>query len=167
MNPPCNTVFNVAAVKMNDDGTRPFNRRECTNDSCQLHLVVGRKRAAAIELQSVLTPDEPGSPTPYAGIFFAGPISPNFKNSRCRCVSHGALWFSAIGADGLMEVGEKVDEMRPAAGTPEVGTLAGILANSLQLTILAPGRRLTAESKRIFEHCGSHLSPALSSHSQA
>ncbi|WP_410097770.1 hypothetical protein, partial [Sutterella wadsworthensis] len=73
-------------------------------------------------------------------------------------MSHGALWFSAIGADGVMEVGEKVDEMRPAAGTPEVGTLAGILANSLQLTILAPGRRLTAESKRIFEHCGSHLS---------
>jgi hypothetical protein len=36
-------------------------------------LVIGRKRAAAIELQSVLTPDEPGSPTPYAGIFFAGP----------------------------------------------------------------------------------------------
>lgn len=73
VNPPCNAVFNVAAVKMNDDGTRPFDRRECTNDSRQLHLVVGCKRAAAIELQSVLTPDEPGSPPPNTGIFLQAP----------------------------------------------------------------------------------------------
>ena len=79
VNPLCDSVANIRAVSMNDDGTGALQRGKCGNHGGEFHLIVGRELFAAKKLKLVFAPDQKGPPAAHARILLAGAVGPNFK----------------------------------------------------------------------------------------